>query len=195
MFHQGRLRHLLTDDQRLKKRRRIHLKNHHTRLQIKGLIQGHFHQGTGRPGTRWKLRPVGRIAFGKQGVALRELQRRLGQGHAARSVGDAGRLVNGRIKDRVSWGHKPGDRQTGIVLWKFDLIDHAIFKLFARGEGHGHEQNPLQRTRGTWGDGQKWKRHAIEGMMGNSPYSRMSRVPSASCSASAKKGFKLLYAL
>ena len=99
------------------------------------------------------------------------------------------------MKDRVSWGHKHGDRQTGIVLRKFDLIDHAIFKLFARREGHATSNTQLQRTRGTWGDGQKWKRHAIEGMMGNSPYSRMSRVPSASCSASAKKGFKLLYAL
>jgi len=31
--------------------------------------------------------------------------------------------------------------------------------------------------------------------MGNKPYSRMMRVPSASVSAKAKKGFKLLYAL
>ena len=59
----------------------------------------------------------------------------------------------------------------------------------------GTKPTPFPTKLETKGRHQKWKRHAMEGMTGNKPYSRMTREPSGSSSASAKNGFRLLYAL
>ena len=143
-------------------------------------------------GPRIGICPVCGIALGQHRASLHQRHSGVFQRDASGAVRDACRLIDRSVQHRVSWRDKHVDREARLMFRKFNLADHPVLEFLAgreHAQAHrqGHESAPRTRL-----GNQKWKRHAMEGMMGNKPYSRMMRVPSASVSAKAKKGFKLL---